>query len=129
MRQTLLAFCALISCVFDPALEPVCAKDEATQKQLTTKHTVLIRMACSWREIVHRRNSMLGSPQCQKHEPRIPDSITRHSNRGCSIFPSVGITRQTTGGVRTQREGICTPVAHDLEANRFAVRFRASNSA
>ncbi len=26
MRHTLLAFCALISCVFDPALEPVWAQ-------------------------------------------------------------------------------------------------------
>src|SRR6266542_4765401 len=26
-------------------------------------------MACSWREIVYRLNCMLGSPQCQQHEP------------------------------------------------------------
>jgi len=29
-RQTLLAFCALISCVVDAAVEEICAKDEAT---------------------------------------------------------------------------------------------------
>src|SRR5712691_9151751 len=27
-------------------------------------------MACSCSEIFYRRNSMLGCPQCQKHEPR-----------------------------------------------------------
>jgi len=27
-------------------------------------------MACSCSEIFYQRNSMLGSPRCQKHEPR-----------------------------------------------------------
>src|SRR5438445_10662298 len=55
MRHTSLWFCALIAWVVDPVLEPVCAKDEARQRQLTTKPTMGIRMACSCSEIFYRQ--------------------------------------------------------------------------
>src|SRR5882724_5421150 len=68
MRHTLLAFCALMACVFDPvAGVPVCATHVATKRETTTKVFVGIRIARSWGEILPPvRHSMPAIEHCQK---------------------------------------------------------------
>src|SRR6266436_664079 len=49
MRHRLLAFCALIACVLDPAAAPPAwAIHEPTQREATTKLMIGIRIAHSW---------------------------------------------------------------------------------
>src|SRR5882762_6023978 len=68
MRHTLLAFCALMACVFEPvAGVPVCATHVATKRETTTKVFIGIRIARSWGEILPPvRHSMPAIEHCQK---------------------------------------------------------------
>src|SRR5882724_10172329 len=74
MRHTLLAFCALMACVFDPvAGVPVCATHVATKRETTTKVFIGIRIARSWGEILPPvRHSMPAIEHCQKNSCRLP---------------------------------------------------------